>query len=62
MVHEFKQTHVDLRLHEEAKPERTEGKHIAHCPICENRLYFMEAGFLCPVCGYSKETVYFDVR
>ncbi|MBN1915919.1 hypothetical protein JW796_02930 [Candidatus Dojkabacteria bacterium] len=30
------------------------------CPDCNNKLYFLEAGFLCPVCGYSIETLYID--
>jgi len=30
------------------------------CPECSNKLYFLEAGFLCPVCGYSIETLYVD--
>ncbi len=30
------------------------------CPECSNKLYFLEAGFLCPGCGYSIETLYID--
>lgn len=30
------------------------------CPECDGELYFLEAGFLCPVCGYSIETLYID--
>ncbi|MBD3280627.1 hypothetical protein GF389_03835 [Candidatus Dojkabacteria bacterium] len=29
-----------------------------HCPECSNQIFFLEAGFLCPTCGYSMETVY----
>jgi len=28
------------------------------CPECGNQVFFLEAGFLCPTCGYSMETVY----
>lgn len=28
------------------------------CPDCGNKVYYLEAAFLCPVCGYSVETVY----
>ena len=30
----------------------------SYCPECGNNVYFMNAGFLCPNCGYSSETVY----
>jgi hypothetical protein len=28
------------------------------CPECNNQVFFLEAGFLCPTCGYSMETLY----
>jgi len=28
------------------------------CPECSNQVFFLEAGFLCPTCGYSVETIF----
>lgn len=38
----------------------TKEKFENQCPECSHKLYFLEAGFLCPVCGYSIETLYID--
>lgn len=40
-----------------ATSHKVEPKHSS-CPDCGNKLFFLEAAFLCPVCGYSIETVY----
>ena len=48
----------DLQLQLETKFETHEKRSFSECPDCRNKLYFLEGGFLCPVCGYSIETLY----
>ncbi|MBN1331352.1 hypothetical protein JW978_00500 [Candidatus Dojkabacteria bacterium] len=44
-------------LEREMRPSK-EVEAKTHCPECGNQIFFLEAGFLCPTCGYSMETVY----
>ncbi|MCA9383948.1 hypothetical protein KC909_06325 [Candidatus Dojkabacteria bacterium] len=48
----------DLQLELEKKHDHEDHAESSECPDCMNKLYFLEGGFLCPVCGYSMETVY----
>lgn len=40
------------------KDDRSREKGRDICPDCGNKVYFLEASFLCPICGYSIETIY----
>ncbi len=42
----------------EKKQAEKESHVINICPECSNRVFFLEAGFLCPTCGYSVETIF----
>lgn len=33
-------------------------ENYSNCPDCDNKVFFVEAGFLCPVCGCSTETLF----
>jgi len=48
----------DLQVELEQKLEKKTTHNLSECPDCKNRLYFLEGGFLCPVCGFSTETIY----
>jgi predicted amidophosphoribosyltransferase len=50
------QIKLEKRLEESAVDEKMNA-----CPDCGNKLYFLEGGFLCPVCGFSTESVYTDL-
>lgn len=45
---------LGLLHHDDSKSTRKADE----CPDCGNKVYYLEAAFLCPVCGYSVETVY----
>lgn len=38
--------------------KKFEGRVKNVCPDCGNQVFFLEAGFLCPTCGYSIETLF----
>lgn len=42
----------------EKKKSKKESHIINICPECNNQVFFLEAGFLCPTCGYSVETIF----
>lgn len=59
MDRSYQQSWRDLQLELEKKQQDNNSPEGSNeCPDCNNRLYFLEGGFLCPVCGYSTETVY----
>lgn len=62
MQRKYQQSWRDLQVKLERRLEdskqRAKG---SRCPDCMNRLYFLEGGFLCPVCGFSAESVYTDL-
>jgi len=44
---------LQLELEKKYEDETSTDFSSSECPDCANRLYFLEGGFLCPVCGYS---------
>ncbi|MFQ5493013.1 MAG: hypothetical protein ACE5DX_02520 [Candidatus Dojkabacteria bacterium] len=58
----YQQSWRDLQIKLERRLEESREKDkTTTCPDCSNKLYFLEGGFLCPVCGFSTETVYTDL-
>lgn len=61
MTDMYQQSWRDLQLELRRKLEKKMVfSKASECPDCANKIYFLEGGFLCPVCGYSAETVYVD--
>jgi predicted amidophosphoribosyltransferase len=59
MERKYQQSWRDIQVKLERRlEERLKKDKMNVCPDCSNKLYFLEGGFLCPVCGFSTEIVY----